>query len=223
MVSDGRPPRRDFRGGLLVFGPLPDDGARGDPVVVRRPLRAYVLRMKVRECHEDLFEEALARRVISVFGVVNSKVAHPLPLTAYIEALRSELASRGLQVARGERFTATADLVIERRLIVHARAGAATTGRGRRLLLHCLEATGMATGLLLCFGESPSAVLVTALAEAPSAPRWSRANRVRSIVHGPAAAARRSGRMLPERGAPRSAAARRHGHDAARDPRPGVP
>lgn len=136
---------------------------------------------RTRECHEALFEEALVRRILHAFHQVARALGAGFAPAVYVEAMRVELESSGLQARPGQRAELryggavvgrfAADLVVESRVVVAARAGSAGRLHGRRHLHGCLRATGLATGVLLSFDARPSHVVVLARAHALPASR----------------------------------------------------
>lgn len=124
---------------------------------------------RLRECHDALFEEALARRVVVAFRQVCAALGTGLEAAVYTEALCVELAARGFRLDRAVRASVTyggavvgelvAAIVVESVLAVEVRSTPLDSALEERLR-SCLRVTGLASGLLLRAGGRPSFRLV---------------------------------------------------------------
>jgi GxxExxY protein len=127
--------------------------------------------MDARQCHDALFEEALIRRLLRAFSEVCAALGAGFDAAVYTEALCVELAARGFRLERAVRAAVTyggtvvgelvAALVVESCIIVDVRTSPLGFPQQSHLR-SCLRATGLATGLLLRFGERPAFRIVGA-------------------------------------------------------------
>jgi GxxExxY protein len=117
---------------------------------------------RVRECYENLFEEALTRRIIGAFYDVYNALGYGFLESVYANALATELVSRGLHVVREARTdvryrgevvgTFRADLLVESRVVLELKASPRLHDVDLAQLLNYLKATHLEVGLLLHFG-----------------------------------------------------------------------
>lgn len=110
--------------------------------------------------HSDLTE-----KIIGIFYDVYNELGHGFSESIYAEAMAIALAQAGLAVAREVPVpvwfrqkkvgTCSADLLIERTVMVELKAARNLAASDEAQLLHCLRATEIEIGLLLNFGLRP--------------------------------------------------------------------
>jgi GxxExxY protein len=112
-----------------------------------------------------LVEEALTRSIIAAFFEVYNRLGYGFLESVYAEALARELRRKGHRVERevlvkvwykGELIARQrVDMLIDGKVIVEIKAGAALPPAGSRQLYNYLRGTDREVGLLLHFGPEP--------------------------------------------------------------------
>ena len=112
-----------------------------------------------------MLHQELTRRILVLFFDVYNELGRGFLESVYVESLRLALEASGIQAERevpikvlfrgavAGRFSA--DLVVERAIVVEIKVARTITAAHDAQLLHYLRATEMEVGLLLNFGPNP--------------------------------------------------------------------
>ena len=113
-----------------------------------------------------LIRRELTHEIIGAFFKVYNAFGYGFLETPYVNALTIELQKRGLQVQRelpialhyeGQKVGLyRADMIVEQKVLVEAKASAAMSEADQRQIFNYLRASRLAVGLLLHFGPNPS-------------------------------------------------------------------
>jgi GxxExxY protein len=113
-----------------------------------------------------LIHHELTHEIIASFFKVYNAFGYGFLETPYVNALTLELINRGLRVQRelpielqyeGQKVGLyRADMVVEQRVLVEAKASAAISEADHRQVFNYLRASKLSVGLLLHFGPTPN-------------------------------------------------------------------
>jgi GxxExxY protein len=114
----------------------------------------------------QLIHHALTHEIIGAFFKVYNVLGYGFLETPYVNALSLELQNRGLLVQRelpielhyeGQKVGLyRADLIVEGKVLVEAKASAALCEADQRQIFNYLRASKLSVGLLLHFGPTPN-------------------------------------------------------------------